>query len=198
MNWVSIGSDNGLSPIRHQASVVLTSAGLLSTGPLATNFSEFLIKTQNFSSTKMQRQISSAKYRSFFPGWDELTQSLRLSDAIRRQGTESTLAQVMACCLTAPSHYLNQCWLIITSVRSSDIHLRATSQKTPQPSITEIICKIKYLKFHSNLPGASELQYGRVCCCPVTPHLLTDSLPPADLCAVHGASLGCVTRERCM
>ena len=42
--------------------------------------------------------------------------SLRPSDAIRRQGTESTLAQVMACCLTAPSHYLNQCWLIISKV----------------------------------------------------------------------------------
>ena len=26
----------------------------------------------------------------------------------------STLAQVMACCLTAPSHYLNQCWLNIS------------------------------------------------------------------------------------
>ena len=26
---------------------------------------------------------------------------------------ESTLAQVMACCLAAPSHYLNQCWLIM-------------------------------------------------------------------------------------
>ena len=38
------------------------------------------------------------------------------SDAIRRQETESTLAQVMACCLTAPSHYLNQCWLIISKV----------------------------------------------------------------------------------
>ena len=25
----------------------------------------------------------------------------------------STLAQVMACCLTAPSHYLNQCWPVI-------------------------------------------------------------------------------------
>ena len=25
----------------------------------------------------------------------------------------STLVQVMACCLKAPSHYLNQCWLII-------------------------------------------------------------------------------------
>ena len=28
----------------------------------------------------------------------------------------STLAQVMACCLTAASHYLNQCWLIISKV----------------------------------------------------------------------------------
>ena len=26
-------------------------------------------------------------------------------------GDKSTLVQVMACCLTAPSHYLNQCWL---------------------------------------------------------------------------------------
>ena len=28
----------------------------------------------------------------------------------------STLAQVMACCLRAPSHYLNQCWLIISGL----------------------------------------------------------------------------------
>ena len=28
----------------------------------------------------------------------------------------STLAQVMACCLTAPSHYLNQCWFLISEV----------------------------------------------------------------------------------
>ena len=27
----------------------------------------------------------------------------------------STLAQVMACCLTAPSHYLNQYWILINS-----------------------------------------------------------------------------------
>ena len=45
-----------------------------------------------------------------------LVNSLWPSHAIRRQGTESTLAQVMACCLTAPSHYLNQCWLIISKV----------------------------------------------------------------------------------
>ena len=43
--------------------------------------------------------------------------SLWPSDAIWWQISESTLAQVMACCLTAPSHYLNQCWLIISEVQ---------------------------------------------------------------------------------
>ena len=43
--------------------------------------------------------------------------SLWPSDAIWRQRSGSTLAQVMACCLTAPIHYLNQCWLIITMVQ---------------------------------------------------------------------------------
>ena len=42
--------------------------------------------------------------------------TLRPSDAIWQQRTGSTLAQVMACCLMAPSHYLNQCWLIIFTV----------------------------------------------------------------------------------
>ena len=43
--------------------------------------------------------------------------SLRSSDAILRQIYGSTLAQVMAWCLTAPSHYLNQCWFIISKVQ---------------------------------------------------------------------------------
>ena len=42
--------------------------------------------------------------------------SLWLSDAICQHWPGSPLAQVMACCLTAPSHYLNQCWLIIKCV----------------------------------------------------------------------------------
>ena len=29
---------------------------------------------------------------------------------------ESSMAQVMVCCLTAPSHYLSQCWFIIDEV----------------------------------------------------------------------------------
>ena len=44
MNRVSIGWDNGLLHIRRQA--ILTNAGLLSTGPLGTNFSVILIKIQ--------------------------------------------------------------------------------------------------------------------------------------------------------
>ena len=38
-------------------------------------------------------------------------------DTIRRQRSGSTLAQVMAWCLTAPSHYLNQCWLIVSEIQ---------------------------------------------------------------------------------
>ena len=43
--------------------------------------------------------------------------SLWPSDAIWWQGSRSTLIQVMTCCLTAPSHYLNQCWFINTKVQ---------------------------------------------------------------------------------
>ena len=40
--------------------------------------------------------------------------SLWPRDATSWTRFESKLAQVMACCLTAPSHYQNQCWLITT------------------------------------------------------------------------------------
>ena len=39
-----------------------------------------------------------------------------LSDAIWWHRSGLTLAQIMACCLTAPSHNLNQCWLTIKCV----------------------------------------------------------------------------------
>ena len=42
--------------------------------------------------------------------------SLRPSDTMWRHRSGSTLAQVMTCCLTAPSNYLNQCWLVIRKV----------------------------------------------------------------------------------
>ena len=45
MNWVSTGSDNGLSPVRRQA-ITWANAHLLSIGPLGTNCREIRIKTQ--------------------------------------------------------------------------------------------------------------------------------------------------------
>ena len=42
--------------------------------------------------------------------------SLRHTDAIWRHGFESTFVKVMACCLTAPIHYLNQCWRAINEI----------------------------------------------------------------------------------
>ena len=59
MNWVSIGSGNGLSPVRRQA-ITRTNAGLLSIGLLGTNFSENRIGILSFSFKKMHLKLSSA------------------------------------------------------------------------------------------------------------------------------------------
>ena len=84
--------------------------------------------------------------------------SLWPGDAIWRQGSRSTLVQAMAWCLTAPSHYLNQCWLIITKVQlcSSEGNFAwdiiAISHK--------ISLKIIFLRFYWDLPGVNELKDG--------------------------------------
>ena len=77
------------------------------------------------------------------------------SDAIWWHRYGSTLAQVMACCLMATS--LTCTNVDISSIRSSDIQLRAVLLEIPQPSITKINFKITHLKFHLNLPRAKEL-----------------------------------------
>ena len=62
---VSIGSDNGLSPIWCQA-IIWINAGILSIGPLGTNFNAILLKVQNFAFRKMHLKISSVEWRPFF------------------------------------------------------------------------------------------------------------------------------------
>ena len=47
INQVNIGSDNALSPIRRQA-IIWTDAGLLSIGPLRTNFTKLFIHENAF------------------------------------------------------------------------------------------------------------------------------------------------------
>ena len=71
----SIGSDNGLSPGRRQA-IIRTNAGILLIRPLGTNFSEILIEILTFSFKKMRLKVSSAKWRPFCLGLNELTAAL--------------------------------------------------------------------------------------------------------------------------
>ena len=66
--------------------------------------------------------------------------SLWCSDTIWWHRSGSTWVQLMACCLMAPSHYLNQCWLI--SMRSFHIHLRAISQEMLMITVLDMSLKI--------------------------------------------------------
>ena len=71
VNWVSIGSHNGLAPNRRQA-ITWTNVDLLSIGPSGTNFSENWIEIQTFSFKKMCLKVSSVKYRPFCLGLNVL------------------------------------------------------------------------------------------------------------------------------
>ena len=64
MNRISIGSANGLSPIRRQA-IIWTNAGILLIVTLGSSFSEILIEIHNFAFNKMHLQMSSGKWRHF-------------------------------------------------------------------------------------------------------------------------------------
>ena len=64
---IIIDSDNGLSPGRRRA-IIWTSAGILLTGRLGTNFSEILIGIQTFSLKKMSLKMSSVKWCTFCLG----------------------------------------------------------------------------------------------------------------------------------
>ena len=66
------GSNNGLLPGQCQA-IIWTNAVILLIGLLGTNFSENFIEILTFSSTKMRLKVSSAKWRPFCLGLNELT-----------------------------------------------------------------------------------------------------------------------------
>ena len=108
--FVNTGSGNGLLPcttkpilepklIDHQWGPMITISWQSHNRNLSHQFSLFYLSKIPFKSPR---------------GW---VNSLWPSDAIWWQRSGSTLAQVMACCPTAQSHYLNQCWLIISEVQ---------------------------------------------------------------------------------
>ena len=106
-----IGSDNGLSPDRRQA-IIWTNAGLLFIGPLGTNFSEILIEILTFSFKKMHLKLSSAKRRPFCPGLNVLTHWGQIMHLCISRLGHHWFTVLLDICL-APSHYLNQCRIIV-------------------------------------------------------------------------------------
>ena len=63
----------------------------------------------------------------------------------------------MAYCLTAPSYYLNQCWLNIK--KSCGIHVRALSLGDVTIKISKTRLITAFLKCHPEFPGSSELTW---------------------------------------
>ena len=121
---VIIGSGNGLSPAQCQAIEYIDQWWLIF----------------NWALRKNSREIFQSKYTHIQPKnyiWKHNLQNgnkfvgphyvklLWLSDAIWQQRFGSILVQVLACYLTAPCHYLNQCWL--SSMSSCGIRLRVIS-----------------------------------------------------------------------
>ena len=78
------------------------------------------------------------------------------SDAIWWNRYGLMFDQVMACCLTAPSHYLNQCWLIISEAHwhSAEGNFRGKYWKYQLMKCFTIM----HLKSHPGLPGANALR----------------------------------------
>ena len=58
------------------------------------------------------------------------------SDTLWWHRSGSTLDQVMACCLTEPSHYLNQCWIVVNGIQWQ---ARESNFTVSAKSITSII-----------------------------------------------------------
>ena len=107
VNWVSIDSNNGLSPVQHHA-ITWTNTGLLSIGPLESNFSEIWIKIHNFSFMKMHLNMS-AKWRPFCSGGNEL------------------------CQVTATHLKIGHLQISSTQLRPFHLSFSSSNQQTPRP-----------------------------------------------------------------
>ena len=103
-----IGSDNGLSPGRRQA-IIWTNAGILLIGPFGTNFSEILIATETFSFKKMHLKMSSAKWRLFGLGLNELTESPKTTVILGSSWVQQYIIRLPQTSVTIQSKWNNQC-----------------------------------------------------------------------------------------
>ena len=94
---------------------------------------------------------------NFYPKWvvfsccGQWVNSLWPSFNIFWYRSGSTLAQAVACCLMAPRHYLNQCWLKINEVAFTWGRIPQEMLKT---SILDMSLTVQKLRLQLHLPGS--------------------------------------------
>ena len=86
---------------------------------------------------------------------EPLVNSLWSNDARWRHNHGSTLATVMRCCPTTPSHYLNQCWLII--MMYCGIHVRTFEKYMLHISIHDM--NLKIIRFFCKQTTTFQIKY---------------------------------------
>ena len=81
------------------------------------------------------------------------------SGAIWHHRSWSTLVQVVACCLMAPSHYLNQCWLSTSDVfwQSQEVNFTGNAEDIYPWYEFKNWLHCLYLRLQPHLPGANGL-----------------------------------------
>ena len=108
-NLTIIGSDNGLSPDRRQA-ITWTNVGIMLIVQLGTNFNENLSEIHSFSFKKMHLKMSSAKWRLFRLGLNELNMVICI---ILRRISEV----ILSCPIICPFVRIIRCWYITSHLR---------------------------------------------------------------------------------
>ena len=131
-----IGSDNGLSPGRHQA-IIWTNDGILLIGPVGTNFSENRSKIHTFSFKKMHLKTSSAKWRPFCLGLDVLR---NLEGMDNKHGhTTITDNKVQNMCLDTEIYFGHQKMAYISYTNNLSMIRKVVPLQTSYISCLEIL-----------------------------------------------------------
>ena len=78
--------------------------------------------------------------------------------------SESTLVQVMPCCLTAPSHHLNRCWLLLIAVLLDLLEADKLVGKNGNFEESEIFYTVQELFLVVCDSFTCSLQTGHLCC----------------------------------
>ena len=143
-----IGSDNGLSPGRHQP-IIRTNAGTLLIGSLGTNFGGILIDILTFSFKEMHFKMSSGKLRPFYLSLNVLTCEIRCTTTLwNKMGNEwidkrlhVNITLIMNICISTP--FIDKCccinnwvlfrlyWCIVTLRMFNVEQLRRRRRATP-------------------------------------------------------------------